>query len=257
MSSDLTPAWPEAWAALYDAMDVDRSLHLSFYASLATTETTSLLDLGCGTGTITMHIAANMAPDARVVGVDLSAKMVEIARTRAPGATWVEGDLMDPPVSGSFDLIVICFHTVQVLLRDEQLAACFAAVRRLLAPGGRFAFDLYQPNLDWLAQVDPGPAIARVFTDARGRVIEVVEDAARYDAQARVLSGEWRLRDQATGQILPVEPIIQRVRQFFPADIRRALADAGLKVIQSFGELDRRPLEPRSKRQVYICGAAD
>ena len=43
-------SWPTEWAALYDAMDVDRTPHLDFYSSLVGPDTRALLDLGCGTG---------------------------------------------------------------------------------------------------------------------------------------------------------------------------------------------------------------
>lgn len=247
------PAWPDAWSAIYDAMDVDRRLHLSFYIGLVTPQTRSLLDLGCGTGTITLQIAAAMAPGGRVTGVDLSPKMIEIAQGLAPQHEWVVGDICAPGVDGPFDLIVICFHTLQMLVEDAQLHQAFTAISALLSPQGRFAFDIYQPNEAWLAAVDPAPYVARKFTDAEGRAFDVVESNARYDAATKILSGEWRLQDHATGRILPLEPIVQRVRQFYPADIDRALAQSGMVAEARFGELDRRPLEPGSKRQVYIC----
>jgi SAM-dependent methyltransferase len=249
-------AWPEAWSAIYDAMDVDRSLHETFYAGLVTPNTRRLLDLGCGTGSITLKIAAAMEPGGTVVGVDLSPKMIEIANEVAPQHIWKVGDICAPEVDGPFDLIVICFHTVQMLLEERQLHQAFKAISGLLSPNGRFAFDIYQPNEDWLANLDQAPYVARQFTDAEGRDFDVVESNARYDTASRVLSGEWRLKDHETGRILPVEPLIQRVRQYYPADIDRALAGAGMVAVESFGDLDRRPFAPGTKRQVYICKRA-
>lgn len=254
--TDNDPAWPEAWSALYDAMDVDRSLHLAFYTSLVTPQTRSLLDLGCGTGSITLKIAAAMAPGGRVTGVDLSPKMIEIAMGLAPQHEWVVGDICEPGVDGKFDLIVICFHTLQMLVEDAQLHRAFKAISALLSPQGRFAFDIYQPNEAWLASVDAGSYVARQFTDAEGRKFDVVESNASYDADARILSGEWRLQDNATGRMLPVDPITQRVRQFYPADIDAALAQSGMIAEHRYGELDKRPLVPGTKRQVYVCKKA-
>lgn len=255
------PAWPEVWSALYDAMDVDRAPHLEFYTGLVGPETRSLLDLGCGTGSITLAMAAGMAPDARIVGVDLSPEMIRIARGRTPadGAAqfeWHVGDICAPPVTGAFDLIVICFHTLQVLTDPADVDRCFAAVAALLAPGGRFAFDIYRPNLAWLATVPPGPYVARQFRDSTGRSIDVVESEGRYDAEARVLSCLWHLHDTATGEDLGVAPLEQRVMQYFPEDIRAALARAGLAVDTVWGDLDRSPFAEGSKRQVYLCRKA-
>lgn len=254
--TEADPAWPDGWAALYDAMDVDRAPHLAFYAGLVGPDTRSLLDLGCGTGSITVAMAERMPEGARVVGVDLSPRMIAIARDRAPRHDWRVGDICAPPVEGPFDLAVVCFHTLQVLLDEADLARCLAAVAARLAPDGRFAFDIYQPNLDWLAAVDPAPGVARRFEDAQGRRFDVIESGAAYDPAARVLSGSWSLHDADTGERMPLDPIVQRVRQWFPEDIDRHLAAAGLRILERFGELDRTPLRPGTKRQVYVCAPA-
>jgi SAM-dependent methyltransferase len=249
-------AWPDIWADLYDAMDVDRRLHLDFYCGLVTPDTQSLLDLGCGTGSITLAMAEGLPPDARVAGVDLSPRMVEICRTRAPRHEWAVGDIAAPRVTGPFDLVVICFHTLQAMLTDQDLRRCLDAVAGLMSAGGRFAFDIYQPNAAWLASITPEPAIARQFTDAQGRTVDVVETDGHYDPETRILSGTWTLRDTVTGAPLPVDPIIQRLRQYAPKDITAALACAGLAVETVWGDLDRSPLAPGSKRQVYLCRKA-
>ena len=254
--SETDPAWPEGWASLYDAMDVDRRPHLAFYTDLVTAQTRSLLDLGCGTGSITLAMAECMEPGGLVVGVDLSPKMIEIARGRAPEHRWEVGDICSPPVEGKFDLVVVCFHTLQVLLDEADLARCFRAVAARLAPGGRFAFDIYQPNLAWLSTVDTGPHIARRFRDREGRQFEVIEQDARYDPTLRVLSGSWTLHHAENGERLPLAPIVQRVRQYFPEDILRNLAQAGLRVLERYGDLDRSPFGPGTKRQVYVCTSA-
>jgi len=256
MSTPEDNAWPAGWSEIYDAMDLDRGLHLDFYSGLAGPDTRSLLDLGCGTGSITLAIAANMAPGASVVGVDLAPKMIEIARARAPQHDWRVGDIAAPGVAGQFDLVVICFHTLQLLLDDAAVAGCLSAVAGCLAPGGRFAFDIYRPNPDWLAAVDATPREARRYTDAAGRGFVVMDRDAAYDPETRILSGNWTLHEAATGAMVPLAPITQRLRQYFPEDIARHLAAAGLEIADRFGELDRRPLTPDSKRQIYICRAA-
>lgn len=248
-----TSAWPDIWAELYDAMDVDRRPHLDFYCSLVTPRTHSLLDLGCGTGSVTLAMAAAMPPDRHVTGLDLSPRMVDICRARAPQFDWVLGDIAAPPVTGRYDLVVICFHTLQAMLTDADLQRCIDAAARLLAPEGRFAFDIYRPNPGWLACVTPDPVVARRFTDANGRAVEVIESNAAYDSATRILSGEWRLRDAATGAPIPADPIIQRVRQYFPDDIAAALARAGLRATEAWGDLDRSPFAEGARRQVYVC----
>ncbi|MGH2950786.1 MAG: hypothetical protein ACRDKX_01930 [Solirubrobacterales bacterium] len=115
----------------------------------------------------------------------------------------------------------------------------FAAVRRLLADDGVFAFDIYQPNPDYLNSPDTD-RLACSVTDDDGRRLEVREDT-RYDPDSQVLTLSWRLRvADADGP-----PILARTRhrlwQYFPADLERIVATSGLVVRERYGDLDRSP----------------
>ena len=71
-----TSADYDAWASYYELTDADRSSHIEFYTGLLTGGTRSVLELGCGTGTVLRQVALRLktlgiAPP-RCVGVDLS-----------------------------------------------------------------------------------------------------------------------------------------------------------------------------------------
>jgi hypothetical protein len=51
-----------------------------------------------------------------------------------------------PPVDGPFDLIAIPFSSLAYLTSRDDRVSCLRSVRRLLAPEGRFAFDLVAPR---------------------------------------------------------------------------------------------------------------
>jgi SAM-dependent methyltransferase len=254
--SEKDGGWSDDWASYYDLMDVDRGPHVGFYAGLATPEMTSLLDLGCGTGSITLEVVATMAPGARVVGVDLSARMIEMARARAPHYDWRLGDLSRPPVEGKFDLIMVCFHTMQMLLDPADFAQTLKSAVDRLTPKGRFAFDIYQPNAAWLAAVDPAEALVRQFKDGFGRGLDVMETGARYDPQTRVLSGDWTLRETASQRPVPLPPMQLSMRQYAPDEVQAMIAGAGLRIAELWGDLDRQPFTATSKRQIYVCALA-
>jgi ubiquinone/menaquinone biosynthesis C-methylase UbiE len=99
-----------------------------------------LLDLGCGPGTITLDLAARVAPG-KVVGVDAAADVIEQAeaRRREVGATNVSfttGDAyaLDLP-DASFDVV----HAHQVLQHLTAPVAALREMHRVLRPGGRLA----------------------------------------------------------------------------------------------------------------------
>jgi SAM-dependent methyltransferase len=103
-------------------------------------------DIGCGGGLLAITLAGAVAPEGRVVGLDLSAPLLELAgaRARQAGAANVEFVVMDVQTGRHgqepFHLAV---SQLGVMFFDEPLVA-FGAIRALLRPGGRFVFACWQ-----------------------------------------------------------------------------------------------------------------
>ena len=245
------------WADFYDITDTDRAPFIGFYRRLVTGRTRSLLELGCGTGTITTAMARELAraqlPGARVVGVDESPRMLDVARRRGETIEWVLGDIRALPVSGPFDLIISCFNTLQHLLTDEDLALAFGEARRVIADDGFFAFDIYHPNAGYLSRRHRDH-LARMVSTADGRQLEIREDTD-YDRDSRVITIDWRLVEKRSCSPRLLTTTRYRMRQYFPDEIERLLTAAGLAVRERFGDFDLSPFTPASKRQVVVCAA--
>src|SRR5262245_56538460 len=98
----------DRFARYYDRSDLDRAPEIAFYTALIREKDRALLELACGTGTITVKLADQIVGQhglsARIVGVDESVRMLDIARSRQPKIEWILGDMRDPPVQGSFDI---------------------------------------------------------------------------------------------------------------------------------------------------------
>ena len=70
----------------------------------------SALDVACGSGKLTAELARLAGPDGRVVGLDFSPRMLEVARRDHPGLKFVEGDALQLPFDdASFDAATIAF----------------------------------------------------------------------------------------------------------------------------------------------------
>ncbi len=97
----------------------------------------SVLDVGCGPGTITVDLAGHV-PHGHVVGVDRSAEVVEQARAHASAAevvnvTFEPADLYRLPYGdGEFDVV----HAHQVLQHVSDPVAALREMRRVCRPGG-------------------------------------------------------------------------------------------------------------------------
>jgi len=92
----------------------------------------SVLDAGCGTGRVAVELTRR---GIEVVGVDVDASMLAVARTKAPGLTWVHGDLATVDLGRSFDVVVLAGN-VMIFLAPGTEAAVVANLAGRLVPGG-------------------------------------------------------------------------------------------------------------------------
>ena len=123
-------------ARVYDPWSVTVVEDVPFYLAEAERFGGPVLELGVGTGRIAVPVAA---AGFEVVGVDLSAGMLEVARETAALAG-VEldlrhGDMRDPPVEGEFPLVTAPFRSLLHMETDADRRAVLRAVQRHLAPG--------------------------------------------------------------------------------------------------------------------------
>src|SRR5262249_27014216 len=102
----------------------------------------ALLDVGTGPGFVA---SAAVARGATVTGVDVADAMVALATRRVPDATFRQGSAEALPFGdGEFDAVVGNF----VRLHLGQPERAFQATRRVLRPGGRCAFTVWQEPAD-------------------------------------------------------------------------------------------------------------
>ncbi len=91
-----------------------------------------VLDLGCGAG---VPVAAALAREHRVVGVDFSAEQIRRARANVPGVEFIESDLMAVEFSDASFEAIVAFYSLFHLPREEH-EELLRRVHRWLAPGG-------------------------------------------------------------------------------------------------------------------------
>ena len=122
----------------------------------------SVLETAAGSGVVTRALAARLGPDARYMVTDLNQPMLDHAQAKQ-GAderlTWRQADALDLPFDdGAFDAVVCQFG---VMFFPDRVAG-YAEARRVLAPGGRFLFNVWD-------HIDAND-FADVVTQAAGEV---------------------------------------------------------------------------------------
>lgn len=154
---DRPAAESERLAALYD-LDVPHGDYpaIDWFRGLAQLTGGPILELGVGTG----RVAIPLATDGHtVVGIDRSEAMLARAAAHARRARvtleLLESDMRTFSLERAFALITIPFNTFLMLTPDERWA-CLARCREHLAPAGRLAVDVFQPDPDKISGFDGG-----------------------------------------------------------------------------------------------------
>lgn len=252
MSAEGTPAGRFALEHAHYREDLD------LWAELADASGGPVLDLGAAVGRVSLHLAAR---GHEVVAVDVDPDMVAeleaaaAASGLAPNVSAVCADLRTLDLGRQFPLILLPMNTLQVFLTAEDQLAVLRAVRRHLADGGEFAFDLILADLDALTGV---VGTLQPTADHRTSDGRVLVHAARFES-VDAATGTVRFtividEDGPDGPARHERP--HTVHLYDPSEVWTLIAEAGLAVHAVYGDFAGTPLEPASERQVFRCGVA-
>jgi SAM-dependent methyltransferase len=191
-------------AEIYDPLDPDRRDLDAYVAIAGEFGAMSVLDVGCGTGTLACLLAGR---GAEVIAVDPAAASLDVAR-RKPGAgrvRWLRGEAAGlPPLR--VDLAIMTGNVAQVFVTDREWAATLRAVRQAVRPGGRLVFESRNPErkawLEWNRDhsyrrvVIPGVGPVQTWTDrteVRGNLVSFRMTFV-FDSDGAVLTSDSTLR---------------------------------------------------------------
>lgn len=164
----------------------------------------TLLDIACGTGIVARIARERLGGAEHIVGVDISADMLAIARAVAPHIDWRAGSATDLPLreNEQFD-VVVCQQGLQ-FFPDRRSAA--SEMRRTLKSGGRLAVLTWRPDseiplmreLRQVAERHLGAIADQRHSFGDGTALEALfRNAGFGDARSRTISRTIRFDDGA------------------------------------------------------------
>ncbi len=174
------------FSGFYDAVMDDpspRAQQVNDWVSRYLPDAFSLLELGCGTGSILKRLTS--VPS--LTGLDLSPEMLAVAQEKVPGARFIEGDMKAFSLRETFDVVICVFDTMNHLLSFGDWQSMFDVVHDHLAEAGLFIFDVN--TLGELRRLGEEPPWVYDFD----RGVAIIDVTFAEDGMSEGLS-EWDIR---------------------------------------------------------------
>jgi SAM-dependent methyltransferase len=238
----------------YDLMNNDIVADIPFYVEVAGRAGGPVLELACGTGRLTIPIAQSGVD---IVGLDQCPSMLARARAKASAAgiaiPFVESDCRNFSLERKFALIFMAFNSMQLLHDSGSLTALFSNVRRQLAPGGRFIFDVFNPRVAILARESTCRTREREYEDPDGQGTITLEQTLVYDDASQVSRMRWYFSRRGPNgeERLRMEDL--HMRCFFPQELDLLVRAQGFEIEAKYGSFEREPFISGAQKQVVVC----
>ena len=268
----------DAYAPFYDwenARTLGRR-DVPFWRRVALAADGPVLELGCGTGRISVPLAAAGVP---LVGIDRSSEMLaravrraakghRAAAARTPAGTssirgsaripnpksrvrlqYLRGDIRHLPFAdAAFSMVIAPYGILQSLTRDDDLTATLDAVARVLTPGGTFGIDLVPDVPNWREYTD---RIQHRGKAAGGAHLTLIE-SVRQNRARRLTTFQQRYIVRRGGRTTE-HPFTLTFRTLTVRQMTGRLERAGFRVERVLGDYRGRPWDARADVWIILA----
>ncbi len=204
----------------------------------------TVLDLGCGTGRITVALADTGLD---MIGLDLSQEMLSTAYDCAEGRDilWTNQDMCDFELVQNVDAVICTLDGINHLPDLASLRRTFACVAQHLNEGGLFCFDV---NSLYRFEIEYGD---NAYTyESRDAFCVWQND---YHPRSAFCDFYVTLFRHTANGLYQRFDSVQRERYFSILTLRHALADAGFSLCGVFGDTDFTPYDEASPKWYFVA----
>jgi SAM-dependent methyltransferase len=229
---------------------------IAHYVELALRARGPVLELGAGTGRITLPL---LRAGVSVTAVDRSPAMLARARERADRLTstergrleLVEGDLCELRLRRKFALVLATFNLLMHMYTRRDVERALRRIHAHLTPRGRFACDVLMPDLGVLRRDSARFYRCRpIFDPSDGHRYAYAEQFA-YDPSSQVQTVSMHFQRLDKPDVLRMTPLV--LRFFFPQELLALLHYNGFEVLRHEGDFAGDPLAADSESQVIVA----
>jgi SAM-dependent methyltransferase len=227
---------------------------LGFWMTQARELRGPVLELGCGTGRVTIPLAQ---AGFNVTGIDNADGMLAEARRKSSEANaeiqWIKADMRGFDLGTIYSLSILPSNTLCHLLTLDDFEACLASVRPHLAPRGRFIIDVFVPKMDLLVDKSEEKVPFAEYVDPEGRGRIVVAESYVYEPDTQIKRVTYWYAVPGEDELIPGT---LNLRMYFPQELDALIKYNGFVIEDKFGSYDGTVFDSTSEKQIVICSVA-
>ncbi len=247
-------AYYRAIARFFDAETADKTDDLRMYSRLAAETEGAILDVGCGSGRVLIHLAQE---GHRVHGIESDPAMLrelerklELMPQLSAQIKVVQADAAEHVFERRFGLILLSFNLLMHFLELEPQVRLLSQLRRCLADGGQLVIDLPNAGPVFATEDTDALTLERQFLDPETGNLVMLQSVSSLDRTAQILHVDW-IYDIIDGDGAVKRVIApHQLRYFFLPELRLLLERCGFVIAAVYGDTERAPFMSVSERMI-------
>ena len=251
----------DSWSEIYDSIYSYVTEDIPFYVEAALASDGPVLELGCGTGRVSVPIAE---AGVEIVGLDSSKAMLDVIRGKssrlssdAGPLTLVQADMRNfsMDLDKRFNLVIIPFRGFLSLLTVEDQIATLLNAKRHLASDGKLIFNIFVPDLNMMVQEGDVPYHLRDVTDPDTGSRSVIWHQSSYDNHNQIMNARVIVEELDDGGTVARRTYRDfQLRYVHRWEMHHLLGICGYEIFDLYGYFDRTPFDETSTEMVWVAG---
>ena len=243
----------DQWANLYDRVYDDVTCDIPFYLNEASKINGSVLELGCGTGRMTIPMA-KVGID--VTGVDISPAMIcKLREKAASSGAILKSHVMDMrylKLDQIYQLVVVPYRGFQSIMDVKGQEKCLNSIHRHVEHGGKVVIDMFVPSRELFDQYNDISYQVKEISSCASGVVTTVWHRSNFDRHNQTIETCLKIESIVGGIVKESKYVNFNLKYLYTQEAEYLFKNCGFRVNELYGGFNGEPFGESSTNMVWI-----
>jgi len=242
----------DSWADIYDEVYSFLDYDIDFYLQKASNIKGNILEIGCGTGRITIPLMEN---GANITGIDSSQKMIDRLRIKVSSnkdaIKIIKQDVRTLELAQKFNLVIVPYRGFQSLLTVEDQINALNSLRNHLKPDGNLIITLFVPGKDLFDQRSDIFYHLRDSRYTEGYGYRSLHHRTEFDHHNQLLHTQISITEHVDDYLISKRYANFTLRYLYTDEARYLFKYCGFRIEEITGDYDGTPYGRDSEETIW------